>query len=236
MTAIDLGPGGWSRLIDDQRELDHLLRRDFPQVPIVLLGHRLGASLALASLLRYSCRVHAAILSTSSIPSRWRCRAARLLVLLEAWRQGPDDHSELLPYLPLGGFVQNLHATFDSGKANTYIAAPHNTVRSTHQRWLDRLGALAEIASRKAVARIDAELPLLVIGGRRDPLGADRRWRDLYRALCAAGLNSVELKRYPEARHELFPDSSRDEVIGDLLDWLAHLPARQPYCPLEENS
>lgn len=238
-TAARLDRGAWDKLIDDQRELNHLIRRQFPQVPIVLLGHSLGGSVALAYLLRYSCSVQAAILSASSVLPLWRCRAARLLVLLEAWRQGPHGHSELLPRLPLGDFaqtLQTLRGTFESGAPNAYISAPHNSVRGTNQLWLDLFEGLAEIASRKALARIDAELPLLVIGGGRDPLGANQRLRDLYRVLRAAGLTSVELKLYPEARHELFHDSSRDEVIGDLLDWLAHLPARQPYCPLEENS
>lgn len=230
---------GWGKVVDDQLQLNHLIRRDFPQVPIILLGHSLGGSIALAYLLRYSCSVHAAILSASSFAPLWRCRAARLLALLEAWRQGPRGCSALLPRMPLGGFSQPLqlpHAALDSAESNPYIAAPHKKFRCTNQLWLDLLGGLEELASHKALARIDAELPLLVIGGGRDPLGAGHRLHDLYRALRAAGLNSVELKLYPEARHELLHDSSRDEVIDDLLDWLAHLPARQPYCPLEENA
>lgn len=113
--------------------------------------------------------------------------------LLEAWRQGPYGHSALLPRLPWGDFVQTLQTTFDSVTPNAYIVAPHNTTGGTNQLWRELFGGLAEIASRKALARIDADLPLLVIGGASHPLGANRRLRDLYRALCAARLNSVEL-------------------------------------------
>lgn len=184
------------------------------------------------ALLRYSCNVHAAILSASSFASLWRCRAARLLALLQAWRQGPLGRSALLPHLALGGLGLPLSREcppFDRSAPNAYIPAPHNELHWTNQLWLDLLGGLEEIASRQALARIDAELPLLVIG-------SGHRLHGLFHALRAAGLNSVELKLYPEARHALLHEHGRDAVIDDLLDWLAHLPARQPYCPLEENA
>ena len=230
---------GWHKVIDDQLELNHLIRRHFPQVPIILLGHSLGGSIALAYLLRYSCSVQAAVLSASSFAPLWRCRIARLLALLEAWRQGPLGRSGLLPHLALGGLGLPLpgeRTPFDRSTPNAYIAAPHNEFPCTNQLWLDLFGGLEEIASRQALARIDAELPLLVIGRGHAPFGHGHRLQELYRALRAAGLNSVELKLYPEPRHAPFHEHDRDALIDDLLDWLAHLPARQPYCPLEENA
>lgn len=68
--------------------------------------------------------------------------------------------------------------------------------------------------------QIDAGLPLLVIGGERDPVSQGRRLGDLADALRGAGLRQVTLKTYPEARHELFNESNRDAVTQDLIDWL----------------
>jgi alpha-beta hydrolase superfamily lysophospholipase len=36
----------------------------------------------------------------------------------------------------------------------------------------------------------------------------------------SAGLTDVTLKTYPQARHEVFNETNRDEVINDLLAWL----------------
>jgi alpha-beta hydrolase superfamily lysophospholipase len=35
-----------------------------------------------------------------------------------------------------------------------------------------------------------------------------------------AGLTDVTLVVYPEARHEVFNETNRDEVVADLLAWL----------------
>ena len=51
-----------------------------------------------------------------------------------------------------------------------------------------------------------------------------------------AGLHNVELKIYPEARHELLNESNRDEVTTYLRDWLDRALARSRACthPIEE--
>ena len=42
----------------------------------------------------------------------------------------------------------------------------------------------------------------------------------------AAGLTDVEVRLYPDARHELVNETNRDEVTADVVAWLeAHLPA-----------
>jgi alpha-beta hydrolase superfamily lysophospholipase len=61
---------------------------------------------------------------------------------------------------------------------------------------------------------------VLVIGGECDPVSNGTRLEDLATALRNAGNRCLQLKIYPQARHELFNDSNRDEVIQDVLAWL----------------
>ena len=44
----------------------------------------------------------------------------------------------------------------------------------------------------------------------------------------SAGLTDVTLKIYPQARHEIFNETNRDEVIDDLLAWLDQRLATTP--------
>ncbi len=70
---------------------------------------------------------------------------------------------------------------------------------------------------------IPAHLPVYVLVGDRDPLNAGLTLSDLlvdrYRQ---AGLT---YRIYPEARHELFNETNRTEVEGDLLAWLERVLA-----------
>jgi alpha-beta hydrolase superfamily lysophospholipase len=38
--------------------------------------------------------------------------------------------------------------------------------------------------------------------------------------LRTAGSQNLQLKIYPQARHELFNETNRDEVIADVLAWI----------------
>ena len=64
-------------------------------------------------------------------------------------------------------------------------------------------------------------LPVLLLSGQRDPVGgADAaQVTALAELLRDRGL-PVEQHVYPEARHEVFNETNRDEVVADLLDWL----------------
>ena len=103
-----------------------------------------------------------------------------------------------------------------------YVGDPLCGFRCTNQLWLDLLGGLQNITPQKHLAQIDPDLPLLVIGGERDPVSDGRRLQQLAAALRLAGIRDVQLNIYPDARHELLNESNRDEVTADLIDWLEH--------------
>jgi alpha-beta hydrolase superfamily lysophospholipase len=42
----------------------------------------------------------------------------------------------------------------------------------------------------------------------------------LLKALLRAGVKDVELIVYHEARHEVFNEINKEEVLTDLIDWL----------------
>ena len=63
---------------------------------------------------------------------------------------------------------------------------------------------------------------MLLVAGDADPVCQNGEGsRLLAEAYRGAGMTAVELRRYPQARHELFNETCRDAVTRDLLDWLA---------------
>jgi alpha-beta hydrolase superfamily lysophospholipase len=63
------------------------------------------------------------------------------------------------------------------------------------------------------------------VGG-DDTVGGERSARMLVKAYTRrSGLLDVRLVVYPGARHEVFNETNRDEVIADLVAWLGeHFP------------
>ena len=64
--------------------------------------------------------------------------------------------------------------------------------------------------------------PVLVAVGTHDPVGGDLALVNaLVARYTAAGLGDVTLVTYPEARHEVFNETNRDEVEADVVGWIA---------------
>ncbi|MDW3711794.1 MULTISPECIES: alpha/beta hydrolase [unclassified Pseudomonas] len=229
---------GWNKVVGDLASLNHHIRQQHPQSPIVLLGHSMGSYIGQAYLMQHSCSLQGAILSGSNYQPVGLYRAAAVVARLERWRQGPNGRSALIEFLSFGSFNKAFKPnrtafdwlSRDPDEVDKYVNDPLCGFRCTNQLWLDLLGGLQTITPVKNLAQIDPDLPLLVVGGARDPVSDGRRLEDLARALGEAGVKDVQLKIYPDARHELLNETNRDEVTAHLLDWLEHALAHSRYC------
>ena len=77
------------------------------------------------------------------------------------------------------------------------------------------------------LSTIRSELPVYIAVVDADPVNGQlalvNPLVDRYRA---AGLTDVTLRVYPGARHEIFNETSRDEVVAAMLAWIDHVLAR----------
>jgi alpha-beta hydrolase superfamily lysophospholipase len=76
-------------------------------------------------------------------------------------------------------------------------------------------------ATPEAVAQLPDGLPVLLLSGELDPVGG----KDAVQVTALAQLFTerglpVEQHVYPDARHEVFNETNRDEVTADLVAWL----------------
>ncbi|VVN98549.1 alpha/beta hydrolase [Pseudomonas fluorescens] len=228
---------GWCKVVGDLASLNQHIGHHHPGVPIVLLGHSMGSYLAQAYLLHHSASLHGAILSGSNFQPVALYRAARQIARLERLRQGPKGRSALIEWLSFGSFNKTFKPvrtpfdwlSRDPAEVDKYANDPLCGFRCTNQFWIDLLGGLQQISKASNLAQIDPGLPLLVMGGECDPVSEGKRLKDLAHALRAAGCQNLQLNIYPQARHELFNESNRNEVTADVLNWIAQaLSHRRP--------
>lgn len=227
---------GWNKVVNDLADLNRHIRQQHPGTPIFLLGHSMGSYISQSYLIQHSDQLQGAILSGSNYQPVALYRAAILLARFERWRQGPTGRSALLEYLSFNSFNKAFTPTRtthdwlsrDPLEVDKYVEDPFCGFRWTNQLWLDMLGGMQSITPCKHLAQVDNALPLLVIGGARDPISEGKRLESLAKALRRSGNRDVQLKIYPDARHELFNESNRDEVTADLVQWLDQALARSP--------
>lgn len=228
---------GWNKVVGDLASLNQHIGQQQPGVPIVLLGHSMGSYIAQAYLLHHSASLHGAILSGSNFQPVALYGAARVIARVERLRQGLRGRSALIEFLSFGSFNKAFKPTRtafdwlsrDPTEVDTYINDPLCGFRCTNQLWVDLLGGLQQISKASNLSQIDPGLPILVMGGEYDPVSEGKRLKSLAHALREAGCQNLQLNLYPQARHEVFNETNRDEVTADVLKWLDQaLALRRP--------
>jgi len=228
---------GWNKVVGDLASLNQHIGQQHPGLPIVLLGHSMGSYIAQAYLLHHSASLHGAILSGSNFQPVALYRAARLIARAERLRQGVRGRSALIEFLSFGSFNKAFKPnrtafdwlSRDPNEVDKYINDPLCGFRCTNQLWIDLLGGLQQISKASNLAQIDPGLPILVMGGECDPVSEGKRLKSLAHALREAGSQHLQLNIYPQARHEVFNETNRDEVTADVLRWLDQaLTLRRP--------
>jgi alpha-beta hydrolase superfamily lysophospholipase len=220
--------GGWNKVVGDLATLKASVAMRHPGVPVFLLGHSMGSYIAQAYLLHHSASLQGAILSGSNYQPVRFYRSAALVARFERWRQGPAGRSALIEYLSFGAFNKHFKPartcydwlSRDPAQVDAYASDPLCGFRCTNQLWLDLLGGLQQISRHSNLAQIDSGLPILIIGGECDPVSDGKRLTHLADALSSTGHPLVTLKVYAQARHEIFNETNREEVIRDLLAWV----------------
>ncbi len=228
---------GWNKVVGDLASLNQHIGQQQPGLPIILLGHSMGSYIAQAYLLHHSASLNGAILSGSNYQPVALYRAAGVIARLERARQGLRGRSALIDFLSFGSFNKAFKPnrtafdwlSRDPLEVDKYINDPLCGFRCTNQLWIDLLGGLQQISKASNLAQIDPGLPIMIMGGECDPVSEGKRLKSLAHALREAGCQNLQLNIYPQARHEVFNETNRDDVTADVLKWLDQaLTLRRP--------
>jgi alpha-beta hydrolase superfamily lysophospholipase len=195
-----LGPGGLRATVAAIEQLTGIIRMDRPGLPIVLLGHSWGSLMA-QWIVDRDARPYAALVLTGTAYRTLRHMNSG--DLSKRHRHLGDTGHEWLSRDPLvaQAFADD-PLTFKAEAAKLF-------------GYIDGLRLLGR------PRRMTATLPVLIMIGGEDTLGGEASVRMLERAYRErSGLIDVTTTVYPEARHEVFNELNRDEVVDDLVRWL----------------
>lgn len=224
---------GWQLVLADTAKVNEAIRQQYPATPIVILGHSMGSFITQGYLLQHGKSVDAVVLSGSAMSTPMSVRSARMLAHLERLRSGPKGRSNLIDMATFGNYNKQTGKnprtnadwlSRDPAEVDKYIGDPLCGFLCTNQLWLDLTTGLDQISRQRNIQNIPAALPMYLMSGERDPLSYDSNRHGIERLaehLRTAGVRDVSVKLYEDARHEIFNEINRQEVIDDLLDWLA---------------
>jgi alpha-beta hydrolase superfamily lysophospholipase len=196
-----LGVGGLRAAIGDLHQLTEIVKHDHPGLPVAFLGHSMGSLIGQK--------------------------------LVHAY---PKDFDAVI----FTGTAYRVPGQMNAGDLN----AKHKHLGSTGSEWLSRDAAVAEAFQSDPLTfyadtlklfgladglrlfgrpgkNLPKDFPLLIMIGSEDPVGGEVSVRKLAESYVSrSGLTDVEVVVYAGARHEVFNETNKDEVVNDLIAWL----------------
>ncbi|MDJ0336286.1 alpha/beta hydrolase [Salinibacterium sp. G-O1] len=196
-----LGVGGLRATIEGVRQLSGIARGENPDIPLVLLGHSWGSLMVQKIFNEHSAEYDAVVLTGTAHRSPRFMNGGDLAA--KHRHLGPTGYDWLSrdPAI-LQAFVDD-PLTFDAKVLKLFGVADGLRLYGSPAKNLER------------------DIPLLIMIGSDDSLGGERSVEKLAEAYHRRSqLTDVMAVIYPDARHEVFNEINRDEVIHDLIVWL----------------
>jgi len=198
----NLGPGGMDAAYKQVADFSNLIKKENPGKPIVLIGHSWGSFIAQKIINKQSYMYDAVVLSGSALTMPGYLATGDFN---KVWKKLPGSTG----YEWLSRDIEVQKKFVDDPL--TFLAAAMQVLGVKNS--LKMLG--------KPSKTVRSDLPILVQVGEADPIGGEYSNKALVEAYRKnSGIQDIELFVYHEARHEIYNELNKDEIIQDLIDWI----------------
>ncbi|MDD4312227.1 MAG: alpha/beta fold hydrolase [Eubacteriales bacterium] len=214
---------GWDAIVKDMQTIRELVKKDFPAIPFILMGHSMGSFLARTYAGRNGEDFDAYIFSGTA-GANPVLGIAKWIAKREIKKNGGKLPSETLFKMSFGSYnnafkpnrTANDWLSRDEAKVDAYVADENCGFPFTAYAMYDVFTGLAEISNEKWAKRVPNK-PILIFSGAMDPVGGKGKGvKQVHGWLTKTGHNA-ELKLYEGGRHEMLNEINRKDVYGDVL-------------------
>ncbi|MEG2453567.1 MAG: alpha/beta hydrolase [Clostridia bacterium] len=211
--------------IKDEIEITKYLKEKY-NVPLVYFGHSYGSFLgqgylqqnngACGVILTGSARMPGGIVSAGAAVSKMMCKLS-----------GAQKKGEFMNKLSFGSynspFKKEGHAfawlSRDAQQVRKYFDDEQCGYVMSNAFYKSFMSGLKSVYKPENLSKIDKNSSIALFSGEADPVGGKRASyvKKLFAMYKSLGINSVTLKVYPEARHEILNETNNKEVYADIL-------------------
>jgi len=232
---------GFARVTLDIDILNKAIRKEYPELPVFLLGHSWGSFIAQNYIENYEGKLsgenssgnHAGlagcILSGTRGPDGLKITLGSAFMSFLAFILTEGHPSRIARAIADGPYNKAFRPnrtsfdwlSRDEKEVDAYVTDSFCGKLCTVGFYRDLAKALKRIHRPEEMAKIRKELSLYIFSGSADPVGdMGKSPAALAVAYRHLGIRDLETVLYPGARHETLNETNRDEVQESLLSWL----------------
>ncbi len=220
---------GWELILSDLHKLIKITKEKHPELPTILFGHSMGSLLARTYAIDYGRFIDKLIVCGTAHNPGLLSTIGLALAKTLSFLVKPHTPSKIMTKMTFAGFNKTYKEkrtkfdflTRDNVIVDKYIQDTLCGFDCSNAFYVDMLTGLKYIHQDKNIQNIPSSLPILLISGKEDPVGDyGKGVEKVFLQLKTNGCKDVNLKLYPNARHELINETNRKEVYKDVLNWI----------------
>lgn len=216
-------------VVRDVHRLKKMTQELYPGVPYIILGHSMGSFITRNYLLRYGTGVQGAVICGTGSQPKALIKVSKALASFQCLVLGQKHEAKMIDRLAFGNYNQKIEDSktdFDWLSRNekavdAYLEDPLCGFTFTTNGFKTLFTLIDRLGREDELRNMPGELPVFFISGDKDPVGDyGRGVKRAYESFKKAGMERLEMKLYPEDRHELFNELDREQVWEDLSIWI----------------
>jgi Lysophospholipase len=220
---------GWNVIASDSWELDLKIMAEYPDIPLLLMGHSMGSFLARTMISCHPDAYAAAVICGSGAGKGIAGKVGLMLARRNARKFGPRMPDKRLDKLSFGSYnkkIANPETPFDwlsrdNAEVKKYIDDPLCGFICSSSFFADLITGVEVANSRENARCVSKTLPMLIISGDADPVGD---WgegvKKVYSLYTKAGVRDVTIHLVKGGRHEILNETDKAETMEYIASWL----------------
>ena len=215
-------------LIKDMHRLTLIMKKNYPDLPYVLIGHSMGSYMSRKYASIYGDELDGVIfLGTGNQPKAVVDSGLKLAHIAKLVR-GERYRSELLNTIMFGAYNKRIKdnrtandwLTKDTKIVDEYLSDPKCSYKFTANAYIGFLNVIKYDIDKKNIAKTPDKLPVLFASGLEDPVGDYGKGVKKAFKMYTKYVDNVELYLYEDDRHELHSETDREDIFSDLYEWI----------------
>ncbi|MCR4955493.1 MAG: lysophospholipase [Lachnospiraceae bacterium] len=219
---------GWKYMVEDVHRMTVVIKKQYPDLPVVLFGHSMGSFISRAVIAKYGDEYAGYICSGTGGTNKMVNSGLQMIRLVRKFK-GERYRSPFLTKVSFGSYNKKYHPvrtdydwlTRDESVVDAYMKDKYDMFIFTAAAYEDLLSVLRYVSSDAWYEAVPTDLPFFLISGDMDPVGDyGEGVREVYDRLYERQHDELRMRLYENMRHETLNEVGREEVYNDILGFL----------------
>ncbi len=220
---------GWNLVTQDCISLTKSIKNDYPNVPVIILGHSMGSFVARTIAFNEPSLADGYVLSGTVGDAGWKGTMGKPMAKLLAIIFGKKSRSKFLTNMTFSGWNKRIEEkrthrdwlTRDSEVVDKYINDPYCSQNFSNQFFYDLASGVSEMNKLENIRKVNLNTPVLIVSGAMDPAGNYGKGpKEIFEKYKSVGVKKIEIKLFDDGRHEIINETNREEIYSFIINWL----------------